>query len=136
MLISASALAGKGLTHNQGGIAIDGYDPVAYFTQSDAVEGDASITHDWQGATWQFSSSENRDLFAANPEAYAPQYGGYCAFAASNGYIAPTDANAWTVHDGRLYLNYSLSVRSRWSEDIPGRIKSADGHWPEIKKQL
>jgi hypothetical protein len=114
------------------GVAINGFDPVAYFTQSTHVAGSADNTHDWMGALWKFASVENRDRFAADPEAFAPQYGGYCAFAMSSGYIAKTDPDAWTVYDGKLYLNYNLVVRDQWSQDIPGNIKRADGHWPGI----
>ena len=119
---------------NEGGPAINGYDPVAYFTESKPVRGESSITHDWGGVTWQFSSAANRDKFANDPGAFAPQYGGYCAFAASNNYIAPTDPHAWTVYDGKLYLNYSKSVQERWETDIPGHIAAADGNWPDVLK--
>jgi YHS domain-containing protein len=113
-------------------VAINGYDPVAYFVESDAVEGTSTHTTQWNGATWQFASAENRDLFAANPENYAPQYGGYCAYAVSKGYTASTSPNAWTVRDGKLYLNYSRAVRALWSRDIPGNISKADDNWPTV----
>ena len=102
------------------GVAINGYDAVAYFTESTHVAGDDAHTVDWNGTRWWFASAANRDMFAAAPETYAPQYGGYCAYAMSNGYIAPTDPDAWTVYEGKLYLNYNLSVRERWSRDISG----------------
>jgi len=112
------------------GAAIGGYDPVAYFTQSAPLLGDAAHTVMRKGVEWRFASAQNRDNFAANPEAYAPQYGGYCAYAASKNAVAPTDANAWTVHEGKLYLNYSTQVRGIWSQDIPGNVALADGYWP------
>ncbi len=114
------------------GIAINGYDTVAYFTQSQPVEGSSDFQHDWMGATWQFSSAENRDLFAANPEQYAPQFGGYCAFAASNDALAPSIPEAWTVHQGKLYLNFSLRVRDLWQMDINNYIALAEGFWPGL----
>ncbi|MEO0820252.1 MAG: YHS domain-containing (seleno)protein [Pseudomonadota bacterium] len=114
------------------GTAIDGTDPVAYFTESRPVEGSSDYTHDWNGATWRFSSAENRDLFAANPEKYAPQYGGYCAWAVSQGYTASTDPDAWAIVDGKLYLNYNQSVQTRWEKDVPGHIASANGNWPRV----
>jgi len=115
-----------------GGTAIDGTDPVAYFTEGRPVEGKSSITHEWNGAKWQFSSEENRAEFIANPEKYAPQYGGYCAWAVSQGYTASTDPEAWKIVDGKLYLNYSKSVQRRWEQNIPGNISSGDKNWPKV----
>ncbi len=112
--------------------ALRGYDPVAYFTHGRPVEGSERFTHQWQGATWRFASAENRDSFAADPERYAPQYGGYCAWAVSQGYTASTDPEAWRIVDGKLYLNYSKSVQRRWEKDIPGNIGKADRNWPEL----
>ena len=114
------------------GTAVDGTDVVAYFTQNAPVKGSRDITHDWNGATWQFSTEENRAAFAANPEAYAPQYGGYCAWAVSQGYTASTTPEAWRIVDGKLYLNYSLGVQRQWEEDIPSRIAAADANWPAV----
>ena len=114
------------------GTAIDGTDPVAYFTQGRPVEGSSKYTFDWKGATWKFSTAENRDKFAAAPEKYAPQYGGYCAWAVSQGYTASTDPDAWKIVDGKLYLNYSKSVQRKWEGDIPGNIKSGDANWPKV----
>lgn len=114
-----------------GSVAINGYDPVAYF-EGGPVEGSADFTHEWNGATWRFASAENRDKFAADPEAFAPQYGGYCAWAVSQGYTASTDPEAWSVVDGKLYLNYSKSVRSTWEGDIPGNIAKGDANWPSV----
>ncbi|MGD1879346.1 MAG: YHS domain-containing (seleno)protein [Kiloniellaceae bacterium] len=118
---------------NTDGVAIEGTDPVAYFTEGKPISGDPAITHDYAGATWRFASTANRDAFAADPARYAPQYGGYCAWAVSQGYTAPTVAEAWHIEDGKLYLNYSRSVQRQWSEDIPGNISKADTNWPELK---
>ena len=116
----------------EGGIAIDGTDPVAYFTESKPVAGDPSITHEWMGTTWQFSTEDNRAAFAADPEAYAPQFGGYCAWAVAQGYTAAIDPDAWRIVDGKLYLNYSAAVQRRWEQDIPGFISQADQNWPSV----
>lgn len=87
-------------------MAIAGADPVAYFTESQAVIGSAEFSHEWNGATWHFASAENRDLFSADPEKYAPQYGGHCAWDAAQGYVATIDPTAWSVVDGKLYSNF------------------------------
>ncbi|MEM9370521.1 MAG: YHS domain-containing (seleno)protein [Pseudomonadota bacterium] len=114
------------------GTAIDGTDAVAYFTEGKPVEGSSDFTHEWNGATWRFSTAANRDLFAADPVAYAPQYGGYCAWAVSQGYTASTDPDAWRIVDGKLYLNYNESVQSRWERNIPENIASGDENWPQV----
>jgi len=115
------------------GAAIRGYDPVAYFTEEKAVAGKPEFTAEYQGATWRFASAANRDAFVADPAKYAPQYGGYCAWAVSQGYTAPIDPDAWTVRDGKLYLNYSLPVRVRWALDKDGNIAAADRNWPGLR---
>ena len=118
------------------GTAIEGYDPVAYFTEGRPVEGASAFSHDWMGATWYFASAENRDRFAAKPESYAPQYGGYCAWAVAHGYTAKIDPEAWKIVDGKLYLNYSKDVQADWAEDIPGNISKGDANWPKIHADL
>ena len=115
------------------GLALKGYDPVAYFTESKPVSGRAEFTAQHEGATYRFASAANRDAFAAAPEKYVPQYGGYCAFGVAGGYKAPIQPDAWTVVDGKLYLNYDRSVRSRWSSDIPGYVRKADANWPTVR---
>jgi YHS domain-containing protein len=112
--------------------AIRGHDPVAYFDQKGPVKGSKQFSHAWRGATWYFASAENRDKFAAEPERYAPRYGGYCAYAVSQGYTADIDPAAWSIVDGKLYLNYSLRIRERWNKDIPGHIRKADTTWPSV----
>ena len=116
-------------------IAIRGTDPVAYFTQGRPVEGSTEFAYEWNGATWLFSSALNRARFISDPEAYAPQYGGYCAFAASEGNLASTVPEAWTIVDGKLYLNYSLEVQQLWLRDVPGNIAKANANWPGILAQ-
>ncbi|MGL6313999.1 YHS domain-containing (seleno)protein [Vibrio sp. WXL103] len=114
------------------GKAIKGYDPVAYFTQSMPIEGTRQFRYQWNGADWYFSSAQNRQKFIDDPQKYAPQYGGYCAWAVSKGYTAKIDPNAWSVVDGKLYLNYSKSVQRDWQQDIPGNIAKGDRNWPRL----
>jgi YHS domain-containing protein len=118
------------------GSAIEGYDPVAYFHDGQPVEGDSDYAYEWMGAIWYFTSAENRDLFAADPEKYAPQYGGYCAWAVSQGYTAKIDPQAWTIVGGKLYLNYSKDLQTQWSQDVPGNIAKGDTNWPDIRADL
>lgn len=118
------------------GLAIRGYDPVAYFTEGQPVEGSQEFSYQWGNATWRFVSAENRDLFVNNPEQYAPQYGGFCAWAVSQGYTAAIDPNAWKIVDGRLYLNATRGVQRRWERDIPGHIAQGDQNWPGIREDL
>ena len=116
-------------------LAIRGTDPVAYFTQGRPVEGKAEYEYRWQGAIWRFSSAENLEKFKANPEAYAPQYGGYCAKALSDGVLASTVPDAWKIVDGKLYLNYSQQAQAEWLADGDPpveKIKKADGFWPNL----
>lgn len=132
-LMPQSAWAAKDLVYQSFlGTAINGTDPVSYFTAGRPIEGKSSISYEWNGATWRFISTENRDRFAADPEKFAPQYGGYCAWAVAQGYTASTDPEAWSIVEGKLYLNYSKSVRKQWSKDIPGNIKAADQNWPGV----
>jgi len=114
------------------GVAIDGYDAVAYFADAKPVLGSADFTHDWNGATWRFASAEHRDAFAKNPDEYAPQYGGYCAFGVSRGYAVKVDPAAWKIVDAKLYLNYNHDVQAEWSKDIAGYIAKADANWPKV----
>ncbi len=135
ILFAPAALAQKAPVFSDRSGAIRGHDPVAYFDQKGPVKGSKQFSHDWRGTTWHFASAENRDRFAAAPEKYAPQYGGYCAYAVSQGYTADIDPAAWSIVDGKLFLNYSLSVRERWRKDIPGHIRSADANWPGVLKR-
>ena len=113
-------------------LAIRGTDPVAYFTEGKAVAGTSEYETEWQGATWRFSSAENLELFESDPEAYAPQYGGYCAKALSEGNVVSTDPEAWKIVDDKLYLNYSPEVQQQWVQDIEGNIELADNMWPDV----
>ena len=117
------------------GLALKGYDPVAYFAEGKPVQGKPEITASHEGASYRFASAANRDAFAAAPGKYAPQYGGYCAYGMASGYKAPIEPDAWTIVEGKLYLNYNQSVRSRWSSDIPGYIRKADANWPTVRSK-
>lgn len=116
-------------------LAIDGYDPVAYFMEMKPVKGSPEFRADYQGSTFQFVSAAHRDIFAAEPAKYTPQYGGYCAYGMAKGYKAKIDPVAFTVMGDKLYLNYSEGVRSQWLTDIPGYVSKADANWPEVQKQ-
>ncbi len=116
-------------------VAINGYDAVAYHTERKPVAGTPAHVQEWRGVVWQFASAANRDAFAQEPQRYAPQYGGYCAFAASHGALAATDPHAWTLHDGKLYLNYSDAVRAKWRQNIDDHIARADRNWPRLQQQ-
>lgn len=116
-------------------LAIQGYDPVAYFKESKPVQGKKEFSHVWKDATWQFSSQENLTTFKANPEKFAPQFGGYCAYGVADGHKAPTSPDAWTVVGDKLYLNYNKDVRELWKKDQKNFIKKANENWPEVKKE-
>lgn len=132
LLAARPAFAATPPIYAEGGTAIDGSDAVAYFTEGKPVTGDAAHSLMWQGATWHFASAENRAMFEADPNAFAPQFGGYCAYAVSQGYTASTVPQAWTIHDGKLYLNFSRRVRRIWERDIPGNIALGNSNWPSV----
>ena len=132
LLASPAFAMSKPKVYATGGVAINGFDPVAYFTQSKPVKGSSDFTTDYDGATWQLASAANRDAFAADPKGFAPQYGGYCAYAVSRGSTAKTSPNAWTIHEGKLYLNLNRAVRAIWSRDVPGNIAKGDANWPSV----
>ena len=132
---AGTALAEKPPVFAVDGVALRGYDPVAYFTEGKPVKGDPAISLQWKGAAWHFASAANRDAFKAAPEKYAPQYGGYCAFGTAQGYAVQTEPDAWKIVEGKLYLNYNQSVRTRWEQDIPGFIGAADKNWPRVLKK-
>lgn len=133
LFVACSAQAQNNV--DSSGLALKGYDPVAYFTEEKPVAGKAQFTARHEGALYRFASAANRDAFAAAPQKYAPQYGGYCAFGVASGYKAPIEPDAWTVVDGKLYLNYNRAVRSRWSSDIPGFVAKADANWPTVRSK-
>lgn len=115
-----------------GSVAIKGTDPVAYFTQGRPMEGSKAHQFIWKGAKWRFANAKHREMFAANPERYAPQYGGYCAWAVSQGYTAGIDPDAWKIVESKLYLNNSKSVQAQWLADMKALIQQADVNWPRL----
>lgn len=132
-LLCLAGVATAGEVFTKEGVAIRGYDPVAYFTEQKPVQGSSAYTSEYRGSVFQFASAANRDAFATHPERYAPQYGGFCAYGMAKGYKATTVPEAFTIVEGKLYLNYSLNVRTRWQEDVPGHIANADENWPTVK---
>jgi YHS domain-containing protein len=116
------------------GVAIQGYDPVAYFTDSKPVKGSSQYTYQWQGAVWRFASAQHRDAFVKYPERYAPQYGGYCAYGVSRRHTAPVDPAAWKIINGKLYLNNSREVQELFLKDPSSEIEKADQNWPKLHK--
>ena len=119
-------------TKKNSDLALNGYDAVAYFTVGEPTEGSADFSTEYQGALFQFSSRENLDLFLAAPDQYAPQYGGYCAWAAANGKSAAGNPKHWAIVDGRLFLNYNGRIQRRWNADQANFIARADAAWPEV----
>ena len=117
------------------GVALKGHDPVAYFTQGKATPGSARYVATHAGATYQFASVANQQAFLANPAKYAPQYGGFCAMGAALGKKLDVDPTVFKVVDGKLYLNVNADVFQKWSEDVPGHIKTANQNWPAIADQ-
>lgn len=116
------------------GVAVKGTDVVAYFTLDAPTPGLPGFTYDWSGAKWQFANAKHLEMFKADPQKYAPQYGGYCAYAVSTGKTAGVSPKAWKIVDGKLYLNHTLA-QGRWRKDIPGAISKADQNWPKIEKK-
>ena len=126
------AFAAEQVFHLQGGLAMGGYDPVSYHLDGRPVRGDKTFETTWMNATWRFSSEEHLAAFLAEPDRYAPAYGGYCAYAVSKGSLQPGNPNIWRIVDGRLYLNLSPSTMSKWEADIPASLAKADRNWPGL----
>jgi YHS domain-containing protein len=118
------------------GIAIKGYDPVAYHTLSQPVRGTATFNYEWMGATWLFSSIQHRDLFIQDPERYAPQFGGYCSWAVSRGSLADIDPDAWHIENGRLYLNLNPRINRSFVSNVQENIRRAEVNWPGLRNRL
>ncbi len=135
-LAPIAARAASSIDRATQGPAIDGFDAVAYFSAAKPLPGKSEFNTSWRGAIWWFASDENRRAFEAEPERYAPQYGGYCAYAMSGGGLAAGDPKRWKIVDGRLYLNNNLLAQKLWERDVPGRVKDADGHWPRKRAEL
>ncbi|WP_299423404.1 YHS domain-containing (seleno)protein [uncultured Shimia sp.] len=131
--VATSAIAaGVELNASSTGLALQGYDPVAYFTEGAPTKGSWKITSSYNDATYRFATEEHKAAFEADPEAYLPEYGGYCAFGAAMGFKFDGDPNHWKIVDGELFLNISQDVQERWVADIPGFIEKADANWTNI----
>jgi hypothetical protein len=135
MLLGTTALASAGEFFEPGGVANRGYDVVAYFKDNKAVVGTPNFTATHAGSVFNFASAANRDAFVASPERYAPQYRGFCAYAAALGHKAPVDPEVFTIHNGKLYLNFNRPTETLWRKDIASYIAKADKNWPEVAKK-
>ena len=131
-LATQALAAGVELNASSTGLALQGYDPVAYFTDGEATPGNWQLTTVHNDATYRFANEEHQAAFEANPDAYLPQYGGYCAFGAAMGYKFDGDPNQWKIVDGELFLNISKDIQERWLTDVPGFIEKADVNWTDI----
>jgi len=131
-IASSAMAAGVELNTTTTGLALQGYDPVAYFTEGAPTKGDWQITALHNDAMYRFANEENKAAFEANPEAYLPAYGGYCAFGAAMGFKFDGDPNYWKIVDNKLYLNLSEDIQKRWEGDIPGFIEQASTNWETI----
>jgi YHS domain-containing protein len=141
LLASTALLAAPPVNNLKGGIfggrtdtAILGYDPVAYFTDNKPVKGVDTFTYEWMGTKWKFASQAHLDLFKGNPDKYAPQYGGYCAYGVAQDNLVSIEPDKFTVRDGKLYLNYNADVQDKWLKDPAGFIKQADTKFPALLK--
>ena len=119
-------------TAKDSNLAAEGYDVVAYFTEGKPVKGSAEFSIEYKKATWLFTSKDHLDKFKEKPEAYAPQYGGYCAYGVSADHAVRGDPKQWKIVDGKLYLNYNAGVQKKWLKNIPGYNTKADANWPKV----
>lgn len=135
MYLLNSVKAQKSSIFVSNGKAIRGFDPVAFFTESKAIKGIDSFNYTWNGATWIFSSEKNLNNFKLNPDKYAPQFGGYCAYGTAGNHKAPTQTDTWTVINNKLYFNYNQSVKQKWYNQQDSLIKLAEYHWITLKEK-
>jgi hypothetical protein len=134
LFLATSALGGHGkeeatMSIGEDGLAIKGYDTVAYFTDSKATAGKKEFQYAWRDAKWEFISAEHRAMFIASPEKYAPQFGAFCALGVSMEAAVQVDPEAWTIVDGKLYLNYNLEFRDKWRASKEEKIEKANAVW-------
>ena len=134
-LMLAPALLAVDPVFTSWGVAIRGYDPVAYFLLGKPEKGSKAFVFKWNDAEWRFANENHLQLFKQDPERYAPQYGGYCAYAVSQNSTASIDPESWKIVEGKLYLNYSAAIQKKWEADIPGYIEKADINWPKLLKK-
>ncbi|MEM1442343.1 MAG: YHS domain-containing (seleno)protein [Verrucomicrobiota bacterium] len=133
LLLTFGALADHDVNvAKDSGVALEGHDPVAFFTEGKPVEGSSDITAEYHGAVYHFASEESRSTFQENPEAYAPQYGGFCAFGVTKGKLLPVEIDTWQIVDGKLYLNLNSDVQSTFNKALEKNIEKADEKWAGI----
>lgn len=131
-LLLSTPLFAADLVNVSDHVGVAGYDPVAFFTDAKPVKGNPAISATHHGATYYFATEAHRKLFQGSPERYLPQYGGYCAYGASRGALAPVEISTWQVRNGKLYLNHDASVRERFDADFQGNVTKADANWPSL----
>jgi len=134
-LTAAVAIASEALNVDKNGLALQGYDPVAYFTDNHPVKGDPNLTASYKGATYQFASAEHQKAFEENPTKYEPQFGGFCGYAASINKLAPIQVEYFQVLHGRLVLQHNEKAWKLWHQDVEGNLKKADANWPTLSQQ-
>ncbi len=135
LLVALTSHAAEPPVYTKGGLALSGYDPVAFFTDKKPAKGLAEFEIEWSGARWRFASAEHRDAFRAEPAKYAPQFGGYCAYGVAKGHVAKAEPDAWRVLDGKLYLNYDKQVQRLWEGELPKVVGEAEQQWPAVLKK-
>jgi YHS domain-containing protein len=127
--------AGEAINLDENGLALQGYDPVAYFTDNKPVKGDANYTATYKSGTYQFASAAHRETFESNPAKYAPQFGGFCGYAASINKLAPIEVEYFQVLHGRLVMQHNEKAWKLWHEDVEGNLKKADANWPKLSRE-
>nr|WP_270935229.1 YHS domain-containing (seleno)protein [Roseomonas sp. MO-31] len=132
LAVPTRATAWPRRVNHAGGIALRGFDTVAWHEEGRPRAGNPDIAAEWAGVTWHFADRAHRDRFAATPDAFAPRYGGFCAFGVARGYKVDFDPDAWHIAQGRLYLNYDRGVQRQWLRDIAGNIARAETNWPRL----
>lgn len=135
MTLASPGHAAMPMIFSSGGLAINGFDPVGYFSDSRPILGRRDQALLWKGAIWSFASRANRIEFESNPWAFAPRFGGYCAYSVSIGQVSTTEPDAWFIHDDQLYLTHDLPTRKRWLRDVTGNIERANKNWPAVLRQ-
>ena len=133
-LLFSSTVVSAGEYFERDGVALRGYDPVSYFTEGKPQPGVPAHSYVYKGSKFQFASADNQKLFVGNPDKYAPQFGGFCSYGTAQGYKVSTQPDAFSVVDGKLYLNYNREVVKIWQQDVPGNIVKAEENWPEVSK--
>jgi YHS domain-containing protein len=135
-LVALAATADRNYVNvDRHGLALQGYDPVAYFTEKRPIKGDPNITAAYEGATYRFSSPQNKEMFEKDPARYAPQFGGFCAYAVSINTTASIDPALWEIVDGRLILQNSKRAWDKWHKDPSGNLQKADANWPRLARE-